>query len=247
MKYLAAILILISSAAFADASLVEGSISGATTMFNQNENTGVQLGQAKATILQTAQTWQSDKNVYENTNAALKTEIASLQADVQHHESWASAFIPEVNRYNETCSGKQGNQDFVNQCNNWRSQLAPIKERFDADAIRLNEWGAQLKVKVAADQQNHDNLQARWAGIVREVRANEVAGQAYLARRKQIIDEITQLVNNFNTQCQTAVDSGNKELASETCGQAFDGNAIHQIHIPDFPSPQWTSWGASGN
>ncbi len=215
-------------------------------MLSSADAQGATLGQAKASIVEQINTWQAAKTQYEATNAALVAETSQYEVAAAKNREWGNSVLPEVARYNAQCSGT-GDQNYVNQCNNWKNQLEPIRERYNADVERVNAWKAQLEPKIQTDKAEHDRLVAEWTRIYNLGMENERQGQAYLAKRKQIIDEITQLVNNFNTQCQTAVDSGNKELASETCGQAFDGNAIHQIHIPDFPSPQWTSWGMTKN
>jgi len=207
---------------------------------------GASLGQAKLQIEQQADTLQSQKNTYESNNATLTAEVQQFTALQQHNLSWGASVIPEVDRYNATCTGT-GDQNYVNRCNAWKAQLAPIHDAYNASVQRERDWRANLEPKVNAMAAERQRILNEFARLQALAAANEQAGQAYLAKRAQIIREITELVNNFNSQCETAVNSGNRELASETCGQAFDGNEIHKIHIPDFPSPQWTSWGATRN
>jgi uncharacterized protein YukE len=246
MKYIATFLLLISSFAFADDSLVLGSISGAVQMLHQADVEGAALGQAKLQIQQQADTLQTEKNAYEANNKSITEEVAQFTALHNHNESWGASVIPEVDRYNATCTGT-GDQNYVNRCNAWKAQLAPIRDAYNASVQRELTWKDNLQPKVNAVIAEHQHILNEFNRLQALAIENEKQGQAYLAKRAQIIREITELVNNFNTQCQTAIDSGNKELASETCGQAFDGNAIHQIHIPDLPSPQWTAWGATAN
>ncbi len=246
MKYLLLTLLLLASPAYADDSLVQGSISGAVRMLGQADAEGAGLGQAKLAIQNDASQWQTAKNQFEATNAALTKESADFEQAAAHNRSWGDAVLPEVNRYNAQCSGT-GDQAYVNQCNTWKANLAPIHDRYNADVERVQTWKANLQSRLAANTQTHDQLASQWDRLKARVAENERQGQAYLAKRAQIVREIEELENNFNSQCRAAANAGNRERAKEVCGTLFDGNTVHSIHIPDLPSAQWSSWGASTN
>jgi len=245
MKYIA-LLCLLSISAFADDSLVQGSLNGAAMMLRQADASGAALGQAQLQIVDQGKVWQTKKAKYEADNSAAIKETADYTAALNRHQAWGETLLPEIDRYNGQCSGT-GDQSYVNQCNTWKGNLQPLQVRFNQEKSQIDAWKGQLTPKISEVSQRHDSLQAEWNQMSNAAAENQRQGLAYLAKREQIIREMQQLVDGFNQRCALAAAGGNKELASETCGEAFDGNTVHAIHIPDVPSPQWRAWGASAN
>jgi len=244
MKYIiAAVVLLLGSITCAiaapNASLYVASIHDAIRDINILNKEGTKLQSEQAHQLDTADLLMRAVTTHEKDLATHNAWTDQVAAEIKQQRAYAKDVNQQADSYNGTCSGTV-DQNTYNWCSSERSRIQPMIDK-------VNEWKVKVDDEASKVNAERDTINQDAATLNQAVKEFDVKGYAENARGKEYFKKyyaLVQRIKDFeakikalNDQCSGAV--GSAEKVSETCGQMFDGNAVHQTET-NYPIPDPT-------
>jgi hypothetical protein len=126
-----------------------------------------------------------------------------------------AAYNTEVARHDAACPDSTEDAALEASCNKWKTNLDTIHDRL---STRIKAWTAD-KDGLYADMKAYDAAPAN-------VRYYQFTLQNLERAKTRILGELGD-INNEVGKCRDAIKGASDEFMVETCGQMWDGNAIH--------------------